>query len=214
MENNPIGNVAGAQKILGKRVRDLRKVCGWTQAELAERLNEYGLSFQQGTVAKLEGGSRPTTVTELAALSNLLNQGPESLLADHEMPEGMPEYAEADRRHEAAKKDLENAVAEFLRAREDLAYRADQIRDAEVVGTVYIARSLAESPERIVAVARRRYEAINDRINREFAERTIEGEEISPAVNAVLKDFAQKDLAEQSMTQLLEVLNGLDPETS
>lgn len=53
----------------GRRVRELRKAAGLTQAELAERLGRWGKSYHQTTVAKLEGGGRPTTLEELMPLA-------------------------------------------------------------------------------------------------------------------------------------------------
>lgn len=53
-------------------VRELRKARGWSQDELARRLSANGFAMHQTTVAKLEGGTRPTSVDEVAALAVLL----------------------------------------------------------------------------------------------------------------------------------------------
>lgn len=53
----------------GRRVKRLRKDVGLTQKELADRLSQWGRSYHQTTVAKLESGNRPTTLEELIPLS-------------------------------------------------------------------------------------------------------------------------------------------------
>lgn len=53
----------------GRRVKQLRKAAGLTQTDLAERLSQWGRSYHQTTVAKLEAGTRPTTLEELIPLS-------------------------------------------------------------------------------------------------------------------------------------------------
>lgn len=53
----------------GRRVKQLRQNAGLTQKELADRLTQWGRSFHQTTVAKLEAGTRPTTMEELIPLS-------------------------------------------------------------------------------------------------------------------------------------------------
>jgi transcriptional regulator with XRE-family HTH domain len=57
----------------GVQVRDLRRARGWTQDDLAERLTAAGFPIHQTTVAKMEGGTRPTNVGEIAALAELFD---------------------------------------------------------------------------------------------------------------------------------------------
>jgi transcriptional regulator with XRE-family HTH domain len=57
------------EKILGRKVRQLRLERGWTQEQLAERLNEVGWPMHQTTVAKLEAGARPIRIAEADALA-------------------------------------------------------------------------------------------------------------------------------------------------
>lgn len=56
----------------GSRVRDLRKSQGLTQQDLADALSYVGRSYHQVTIAKLEGGSRPTSVAEVLMLAAVL----------------------------------------------------------------------------------------------------------------------------------------------
>lgn len=58
----------------GARVREVRKARGLTQPMLALRLAMFtGRTYHQATIAKLESGSRPTSVDELCALAQALD---------------------------------------------------------------------------------------------------------------------------------------------
>ncbi|OBG69246.1 hypothetical protein A9X05_05280 [Mycobacterium sp. E3298] len=63
---------SGAQTF-GARVRDLRKAKGLSQEDLARDLSFSGRSYHQTTIAKLESGSRPTSVEELYLLALVLD---------------------------------------------------------------------------------------------------------------------------------------------
>lgn len=65
-------NVESWEKVFGLRIREMRQLRGWTQEELARRMAEAGFQMHQTTVAKLENGTRPTNVGEIAALAALL----------------------------------------------------------------------------------------------------------------------------------------------
>lgn len=81
-----------ASATFGRKVRELRIAAGLTQQQLAERLSRAGRSYHQTTVAKLEKGTRPTTLDELAPLASALGvsqadffgePSPEELAARH-----------------------------------------------------------------------------------------------------------------------------------
>lgn len=57
------------EKALCQKLKALREGKGWSQAELASRLNDVGYDFHQTTIAKLEAGKRPLRVAELYAFS-------------------------------------------------------------------------------------------------------------------------------------------------
>lgn len=79
--------VRTAQVDFGKTVRAHRTAKGWTQADLAERAERYGMHLGQATIAKLESGNRPTSVGELFALGELFGVKPSELLAPPAEPE-------------------------------------------------------------------------------------------------------------------------------
>lgn len=57
------------ERIIGRKVRQLRLERGWTQADLAARLDEVGWPLDQTTISNLELGRRPVRVAESDALA-------------------------------------------------------------------------------------------------------------------------------------------------
>jgi transcriptional regulator with XRE-family HTH domain len=64
-----VGNIW--ERLFGGRVKDLRAARGWTQEDLAQRMTAAGHAMHQTTVAKLEGGNRPTTVGEASTIASI-----------------------------------------------------------------------------------------------------------------------------------------------
>ena len=60
------------KNIVGLRVRKARKESGITQMELAARLQVLGITIDRSGVAKLEGGRRPASDIEVAAIAKVL----------------------------------------------------------------------------------------------------------------------------------------------
>lgn len=67
-------------QVLGNRVLELRNRRGWTQDELAERMNDLGWVWQRTTIAKIELGQRQVTVDEFVSLAYALGAAPIALL--------------------------------------------------------------------------------------------------------------------------------------
>lgn len=60
-------------KFLGHKIRQLRATKGMTQGDLAEKLTERtGKAFKVATVSRLEAGTRPTPLTEIYLLAEIL----------------------------------------------------------------------------------------------------------------------------------------------
>lgn len=66
-----MGNVY--ERVFGIQVRELRQARGWTQDQFANALAALGFPIHQTTVAKMEGGTRPTSVGEIAAIAKLFD---------------------------------------------------------------------------------------------------------------------------------------------
>lgn len=65
---------------LAKRLAQLRSKLGWPQAELADRMNGYGLPWDVSTVSKVEKNTRKVSIDELVTLAYVLGVSPASLL--------------------------------------------------------------------------------------------------------------------------------------
>jgi len=55
----------------GRALRRLRLSQGWSQEEVAKRMQAYGYDFHQTTIAKIEAAQRPLRVRELAHFAAL-----------------------------------------------------------------------------------------------------------------------------------------------
>lgn len=66
----------------GRRVRAARDAAGLTQAQLTGRLLATGVRVPSTAVAKIETGTRPTTVVELEALAGALGVSAADLLGE------------------------------------------------------------------------------------------------------------------------------------
>ena len=60
------------KNIIGSRVRKARKEAKITQIDLAARLQVLGIKIDQAGMSKLEGGNRPVTDIEVAAIAKIL----------------------------------------------------------------------------------------------------------------------------------------------
>jgi len=65
---------------LGRNVKRIRQERGWSQTALAHELGFLGLLLRQTTMAKLEGGVRPTSADELWALASVFEVPYDDLL--------------------------------------------------------------------------------------------------------------------------------------
>lgn len=72
-------NAREVRRIFGVTVRNIRKLRGWSQEELARQLSEIGVTMHQTTVAKMENGARPTSVDELVLVARVLGVRPADL---------------------------------------------------------------------------------------------------------------------------------------
>lgn len=130
----------------GLHVKDLRKARGWSQEELANRMSAVGHPMHQTTVAKLESGSRPTNVGEVAALAAIFRLSIAALFDrsdDHmtrlkelaalaaRLSAMAEERAKLTRRLAALDEEIESAQAEYGDLERRTAAKAGQANSAE-----------------------------------------------------------------------------------
>ena len=61
------------EREVGKRIREIRKEKGFTQEQLAARLQTNGCDITRSALAKIEAGQRHIYVDELKLLTELLH---------------------------------------------------------------------------------------------------------------------------------------------
>jgi len=69
-----------AERRFGKRLRELRKLRGWSQEQVASQMRALGHGWQQTTVTKTEAADRPIRLNEAASLAALLDLGVDDVL--------------------------------------------------------------------------------------------------------------------------------------
>ncbi|QER88599.1 helix-turn-helix domain-containing protein [Streptomyces tendae] len=109
-----------AEEVMGKQVKRIRELRGWSQQELARRMVDKGYSWRQTTVAKTEAADRPIRVNEVQGLAIVFGVTVNDLLAvpidDFEMLGAASRLTELRTLAEAANQ----RVIELRRTRERL----------------------------------------------------------------------------------------------
>ncbi|WP_186526295.1 helix-turn-helix domain-containing protein [Leekyejoonella antrihumi] len=105
----------------GRRVKKLRRAAGLTQRQLADRLSQWGRSYHQTTIAKLEAGSRPTTLDELTPLAVALGVSQREFF-DDPSPADRAEHKVREAEQEVLKlrTDLELTHSRFVQLHREL----------------------------------------------------------------------------------------------
>lgn len=79
--NGRLGNVEMA---VGKRLRELRQISGWSQGDVAAKMAARGCTWTQATVWKIETGLRALRVGELPDAAAVFGVSPMTLLSGEE----------------------------------------------------------------------------------------------------------------------------------
>jgi 8-oxo-dGTP diphosphatase len=118
---------ADVEVLAGQELRRLRVARGWTQESVAAKMRAYGYTWHQTMVAKIEAGTRPLRVKELADLAALFGVSLARLTlpqipldeTEAEIAELEPELTAAEQRMVAAEADRK-AVEGSLQAAGDI----------------------------------------------------------------------------------------------
>jgi transcriptional regulator with XRE-family HTH domain len=125
--------VGDPEALAGKELQRLRKARGWSQDEVAKRMKVYGYTWNQTMISKIESGTRPLRVNELADFADLFGALVSQLItpqmsleeAKAEIGELGPALEEAETRAAAAE--------DVLSAKEGDLKAAQEARDRAVV---------------------------------------------------------------------------------
>jgi len=80
--------LAEPDAVFGRRLRTVRQQAGRTQQDLAERMTLLGHRMLQSTIAKIELGERPISLSEAACFAGLLGVTVAALAGDAPAPDG------------------------------------------------------------------------------------------------------------------------------
>jgi transcriptional regulator with XRE-family HTH domain len=87
---------ADVSRVVGRQIRTVRELLRLSQAQLAQRLKDKGVTMRQVTIARLESGDRRITVDEVFAIAAVLGVSPQLLLSGSFTSELVPVLPELD----------------------------------------------------------------------------------------------------------------------
>lgn len=82
--NMKIYGINGKKNIAGTRIKSVREKLGWSQADLAAKLQLENVNVEQKAVSRIECGKRLITDYELLAIAKVLSVSMEWLLTGRE----------------------------------------------------------------------------------------------------------------------------------
>lgn len=129
------------EQLVGRQVRLLRQGRGWSQQEVAEKMQAYGYQWSQATVTRLESASRPIRVNELADLARLFG-----VPATQFLDSRARDFAWDDL--DALEREIEELTAERREIREHLD-RQEALAEEAARGRASVAGHLARVDSRL-----------------------------------------------------------------
>jgi transcriptional regulator with XRE-family HTH domain len=113
-EPPPLGRIATPEEIAGRKLNSLRTEHGWSQAEVARRMEAYGYSWHQTTVGRIESGQRPLRLNEVVHVAAMFGVNPIQFLVPNVRPERLTEDIKASEEgREEVLRQLKDAKAEL-----------------------------------------------------------------------------------------------------
>ncbi len=113
----------------GRALRRLRVSRGWSQEEVAKRMQAYGYDFHQTMIAKIEAAQRPLRVRELADFAALYDVEVNELIypSNDSLEEVTRELGEVEARRNMFRVEARAAAERVREARVDLAAAEEQL---------------------------------------------------------------------------------------
>lgn len=102
-----------------RKFRDARTALGWSQAEVARRLNERGVNLHKSAIAKIENGTRSLDLETTMRLCDVLGVKWEDVYQSAETPE------------ERAQSYIERSLLQLQETQEQLKSAFDNIRTVD-----------------------------------------------------------------------------------
>lgn len=109
---------------IGRRIEALRTSAGLGQKDLSDKLRAVGVNWSQGTLSKVENGSRPIRFTEAVKVAEILNISTVEL---------QPSGGAIDLRYQKAVWSLRSARDDLDRAEDSLRWAANTVNALQLV---------------------------------------------------------------------------------
>ena len=135
---SPATDMPTPEQLVGLQARLLRQARGWSQQEVAQKMQAYGYRWSQATVTRLEAASRPIRVNELADLAILFGVPVAEFLDS-----GPPADIDAAKREVAGLTKRRAAVTKELELEHNLATAAAQSEAAAAAELARLNANLA-----------------------------------------------------------------------
>ena len=101
---SPLDRTATPEEIAGRQLALLREERGWSQSEVARRMEAYGYNWHQTTVGRVESGKRPLRLNELVHPAAMFGVSPIRLIVPNVTPDRLSDDIKA----------IEDARSDFL----------------------------------------------------------------------------------------------------
>jgi transcriptional regulator with XRE-family HTH domain len=92
---SPSGRTATPEQIAGRQLAWLREERGWSQAEVARRMEASGYHWHQTTVGRVESGKHPLRLNELVHLAAMFGVTPLRLIVANVTPDRLSDDIKA-----------------------------------------------------------------------------------------------------------------------
>jgi transcriptional regulator with XRE-family HTH domain len=92
---SPPGRTATPEEIAGRQLALLREERGWSQSEVARRMEASGYNWHQTTVGRIESGKRPLRLNELVHLAAMFGVSPIRLIVPNVTPDRLSDDIKA-----------------------------------------------------------------------------------------------------------------------
>jgi transcriptional regulator with XRE-family HTH domain len=92
---SPLGRTATPEEIAGRQLALLREERGWSQSEVARRMEASGYNWHQTTVGRVESGKHPLRLNELVHLAAMFGVSPIRLIVPNVTPDRLSDDIKA-----------------------------------------------------------------------------------------------------------------------
>jgi transcriptional regulator with XRE-family HTH domain len=124
---SPQDRIPTPEEIAGRRLALFRQERGWSQSEVARRMEAYGYNWHQTTVGRVESGKRPLRLNEAVHVAAMFGVSPIQLIVPNVTPDRLSDDIKAT-------EDARSSILERLEdARDKLEDASSRRSDAEEI---------------------------------------------------------------------------------